>query len=97
VVVVTSADKAQHAVRQLRSIITLMLWSFLLLARQAQAVRFSRDMLSRDVTFNSTLTALVCCIFVMFCLHQLQQAQDRIVLDSRTYVERKLLRRMRVM
>ena len=227
VVVVTSADKVQHAVHQLRSIfvilkdyeqqtaITLTLWSFLLLLRQGQAVRRSRDMLVRDflllgddrvvlpedarlasrpiddlppaerdmflprllgialnrfgatrsvqdaadsvrdecefevssydaklsmvrftawaipavgfvgtvrgigaalqeaqgamggdisgvtlglgVTFNSTLTALVCCILVMFCLHQLQQAQDRIVLDSRTYVERRLLRRMRVM
>lgn len=227
VVVVTSADKVQHAVHQLRSIfvilkdyeqqtsITLTLWSFLLLLRPGQAVRRSRDMLARDflqlgddrvvlpedarlasrpiddlppgerdmflprllgialnrfgatrsvqdaadsvrdecefevssydvklsmvrftawaipavgfvgtvrgigaalqeaqgamggdisgvtlglgVTFNSTLTALVCCILVMCCLPQLQQAQDRIVLDSRTYVERRLLRRMRVM
>lgn len=226
-VIVTNADKARHAVRQLRSIfvilkdyeqetsITLTLWSFLLLARQAQAVRRARELLARDfthaaeervilpddarsfsrvlenlspdvrdmflprllgvalnrfgatrsvqdaaeairdecefevssydaklsmvrftawaipavgfvgtvrgigaalqeaqgamggdisgvtlglgVTFNSTLTALVCCIFVMFFLHQLQQAQDRIVLDSRTYADRKLLRRMRAM
>lgn len=53
--------------------------------------------LGLGVAFNSTLIALICCIFVMFALHQLQQAQDRVILDSRTYTERKLLRRMRVM
>lgn len=48
------------------------------------------------VTFNATLTALVSCIVVMFWMHQLQQYQDRLVLDSRTYVDRQLLRKMRV-
>jgi biopolymer transport protein ExbB/TolQ len=48
------------------------------------------------VTFNATLTALVACIIVMFWMHQLQQYQDRLVLDSRTYVDRQLLRKMRV-
>ena len=48
------------------------------------------------VTFNATLVALVSCIIVMFWMHQLQQFQDRLVLDSRTYVDRQLLRRMRV-
>jgi biopolymer transport protein ExbB/TolQ len=48
------------------------------------------------VTFNATLTALVSCIVVMFWMHQLQQYQDRLVLDSRTYVDRLLLRKMRV-
>ncbi len=48
------------------------------------------------VTFNATLTALVSCIIVMFWMHQLQQFQDRLVLDSRTYVDRQLLRKMRV-
>jgi biopolymer transport protein ExbB/TolQ len=48
------------------------------------------------ITFNATLTALVCCIVVMFWMHQLQQYQDRLVLDSRTYVDRQLLRKMRV-
>ncbi|HEX6638944.1 MAG TPA: MotA/TolQ/ExbB proton channel family protein, partial [Steroidobacteraceae bacterium] len=48
------------------------------------------------VTFNATLTALVSCIIVMFWMHQLQQYQDRLVLDSRTYVDRALLRKMRV-
>lgn len=48
------------------------------------------------ITFNATLTALVCCIVVMFWMHQLQQYQDRLILDGRTYVDRQLLRRMRV-
>ena len=48
------------------------------------------------VTFNATLTALVSCIVVMFWMHQLQQYQDRLVLDGRTYVDRQLLRKMRV-
>jgi biopolymer transport protein ExbB/TolQ len=52
--------------------------------------------LGLGVTFNATLTALVACIIVMFCLHQLQQAQDRLVLDARSYIDRKLIRNMRV-
>ncbi|MDB6090089.1 MAG: MotA/TolQ/ExbB proton channel family protein [Gammaproteobacteria bacterium] len=48
------------------------------------------------VTFNATLTALVACILVMFFLHQLQQAQDRLVLDARMYIDRRLIRNMRV-
>ncbi len=48
------------------------------------------------VTFNATLTALVSCIIVMFWMHQLQQFQDRLVLDCRTYVDRALLRKLRV-
>jgi biopolymer transport protein ExbB/TolQ len=48
------------------------------------------------ITFNATLTALVNCIIVMFWMHQLQQYQDRLVLDSRTYVDRQLLRKLRV-
>ena len=52
--------------------------------------------LGLGVTFNATLTALVSCILVMFFLHQLQQAQDRLVLDARMYVDRRLIRNMRV-
>ncbi len=48
------------------------------------------------ITFNATLTALVACIIVMFWMHQLQQYQDRLVLDCRTYVDRVLLRKLRV-
>jgi biopolymer transport protein ExbB/TolQ len=52
--------------------------------------------LGLGVTFNATLTALVSCILVMFFLHQLQQAQDRLVLDARLYIDRRLIRNMRV-
>jgi biopolymer transport protein ExbB/TolQ len=52
--------------------------------------------LGLGVTFNATLTALSLSIVVMFCLHQLQQAQDRLVLDTRTYIDRGLIRHMRV-
>jgi len=52
--------------------------------------------LGLGVTFNSTLTALITCIIVMFCLHQLQQAQDKLVLDTRMSVDRSLIRQMRV-
>jgi biopolymer transport protein ExbB/TolQ len=48
------------------------------------------------VTFNATLTALVCCIIVMFWMHNLQQFQDHLVLDCRNYVDRQLLRKLRV-
>jgi biopolymer transport protein ExbB/TolQ len=52
--------------------------------------------LGLGVTFNATLTALIACILVMFFLHQLQQAQDRLVLDARMYIDRRLIRHMRV-
>jgi len=52
--------------------------------------------LGLGITFNATLTALIACIVVMFCLHQLQQAQDRLVLDARLYIDRRLIRNMRV-
>ena len=52
--------------------------------------------LGLGVTFNATLTALVAAILVMFFLHQLQQAQDRLVLDARMYIDRRLIRHMRV-
>jgi biopolymer transport protein ExbB/TolQ len=48
------------------------------------------------ITFNATLVALVSCIIVMFWMHQLQQFQDRLILDCRTYVDRQLLRKLRV-
>lgn len=52
--------------------------------------------LGLGVAFNSTLVALILCILVMFCLHQLQQAQDRLIINTRNYVTRRLLRNMRV-
>jgi len=66
-------------------------------AQRAVTGDISGVTLGLGVTFNSTLTALILCILVMFCLHQLQQAQDRLVLDTRTYVDRYLIRHMRVL
>jgi biopolymer transport protein ExbB/TolQ len=47
---------------------------------------------SLGVAFNSTFVALVLSIIIMFCLHQLQQAQERLVLDSQRYADKRLLR-----
>jgi len=46
--------------------------------------------------FNSTLVALLISIVLMFLLHQLQLAQERLVLDSETYLDRYLIRHMQV-
>ena len=47
---------------------------------------------SLGVAFNSTFVALLISMVVMFFMHQLQLAQERIVLDSQAYCENKLLR-----
>ena len=47
------------------------------------------------ITFNSTLVALSLCIVVMFFLHQLQLSQDRLVLDTKSYVDDHLIRHLR--
>ena len=47
---------------------------------------------SLGVAFNSTFVALVLSIVIMFCLHQLQLSQERLVLDSHSYCENRLLR-----
>ncbi len=46
--------------------------------------------------FNSTLVALLISIVLMFLLHQLQLAQERLVLDTETYLDRYLMRHMQV-
>jgi biopolymer transport protein ExbB/TolQ len=49
---------------------------------------------SLGVAFNSTLIALVISIGLMFLLHQLQQLQERYVLDAEAYCEQKLTRHL---
>lgn len=49
---------------------------------------------SLGIAFNSTFIALLISIVVMFALHQLQQAQERVVLDTQNYVDRQLIRHM---
>jgi biopolymer transport protein ExbB/TolQ len=46
------------------------------------------------VAFNSTLIALLLSILLMFLLHQLQLAQERLVLDTETYLDQHLIRHM---
>jgi biopolymer transport protein ExbB/TolQ len=46
------------------------------------------------VAFNSTLVALLLSIVLMFFVHQLQLIQERLVLDSQTYVDHNLIRHM---
>jgi biopolymer transport protein ExbB/TolQ len=51
---------------------------------------------SLGITFNATVVALTASIIVMFFLHQLQLAQERMVLDTEKYLDHSLLRHMRV-
>lgn len=46
------------------------------------------------VAFNSTLIALLLSIFLMFLLQQLQQAQERRVLDTETWLDQKIIRNL---
>ncbi|TGD75746.1 MotA/TolQ/ExbB proton channel family protein [Mangrovimicrobium sediminis] len=49
---------------------------------------------SLGVAFNSTFVALVLSIIIMFCLHQLQLVQERLVLDCQRYADQRLLRHL---
>ncbi len=51
---------------------------------------------SLGVAFNSTFTALVISIVLMFLMHQLQLIQERLVLDSQSYCDQRLLRHLQV-
>jgi biopolymer transport protein ExbB/TolQ len=45
--------------------------------------------------FNSTLIALLLSLVLMFIVHQLQAAQERLVLDTESYVNDRLIRHLR--
>jgi len=45
-------------------------------------------------SFNSTFVALVLSIVIMFCLHQLQLVQERMVLDCQRYTDKRLMRHL---
>ena len=47
------------------------------------------------LAFNSTLTALLISIVLMFGLYQLQAQQDRLMLDVRQFCEREMLNRLK--
>ena len=49
---------------------------------------------SLGVAFNSTFVALLISILVMFLMHQLQLAQERLALDVEEYCDQRLIRRL---
>lgn len=51
---------------------------------------------SLGVAFNSTFVALVLSIIIMFCLHQLQLSQERLVLGCQRYCDKRLMRHLTV-
>ncbi|MEP5764638.1 MAG: MotA/TolQ/ExbB proton channel family protein [Halieaceae bacterium] len=51
---------------------------------------------SLGVAFNSTFVALVLSIIIMFCLHQLQLSQERLVLNCQRYCDKRLMRHLAV-
>jgi biopolymer transport protein ExbB/TolQ len=51
---------------------------------------------SLGVAFNSTFIALLISIVLMFLLHQLQLQQERLVLDTETYLDLHLIRHLQV-
>jgi len=46
------------------------------------------------ISFNSTLVALTLSILLMYLLHELQLAQERLVLDAENYVDEELVSRL---
>jgi biopolymer transport protein ExbB/TolQ len=50
---------------------------------------------SLGVAFNSTFIALLISIFLMFLVHQLQLMQERLVFDSETYCDDKVIRHLK--
>ena len=51
---------------------------------------------SLGVAFNSTFIALLISIVLMFLLHQLQLQQERLVLETETYLDRHLVQHLQV-
>ena len=50
---------------------------------------------SLGVAFNSTFVALLISIIVMFLLHQLQQSQEKLVLDAGAYCDKRLIQNLK--
>ena len=46
------------------------------------------------VAFNSTLVALLLSILLMFLLQALQRKQERLVMDTETYLDQRIIRNM---
>jgi biopolymer transport protein ExbB/TolQ len=61
-------------------------------AHQAMEGNIAGVTASLGVAFNSTFIALLISMVVMFFVHQLQLIQERLVLDTHSYCESRLLR-----
>ena len=46
------------------------------------------------ISFNSTLVALTLSIVLMYLLHEIQLAQERLVLDAENYADEELISRL---
>ena len=66
------------------------------LAHKAVAGEISGVTRSLGVAFNSTFIALLISIVLMFLLHQLQLQQERLVLDTSSYVDDGLVEHLQV-
>ena len=51
---------------------------------------------SLGIAFNSTFVALLISIVLMFILHQLQLQQDRLVLETQTYLDQRFVQHLQV-
>ena len=65
-------------------------------AHEAVAGNISGVASSLGVAFNSTFIALLISIVLMFFMHQLQLMQERLVLDTQDYCDRKFVRFLKV-
>jgi biopolymer transport protein ExbB/TolQ len=65
-------------------------------AHQAVEGNISGVTQSLGVAFNSTFVALLISILVMFLLHQLQLRQERLVLETETYLDQHLITHLQV-
>lgn len=63
-------------------------------AHQAVSGEIAGVTQSLGVAFNSTFVALLISIVVMFLMHQLQLAQERLVLDAEEYCDTRLIRHL---
>lgn len=64
-------------------------------ADEALAGNISGMVDSLGLAFNSTLVALLISIFLMFLFHQLQRLQDSQIVETQSYCDKYLLRRIR--
>ncbi len=68
----------------------------LALAHQAVEGDITGVTANLGVAFNSTFIALLISILLMFLLHQLQETQERLVFETKNYVDDRLVQHMQI-